>query len=975
MRVSVHRAVSRSVEILEVRIAPAFGGVIDLATLSSEDGFQLDAANPGDQAGYSVSAAGDVNGDGLADIIVGAPNASDSELGILGAAYLVFGSATPFPSNFGLGSVDGTTGVLLLGDASTGGASGPVAAAGDVNGDGFDDLLIGSSGAVGGDGTSNAGYIVFGHAAPFTPAIVLSELTGADGFAIAAPDSAAAAGYSVSGAGDLNGDGFADFVIGAPELNGTGKDDYSVGGAYVVFGRAGPFPATLPLTELDGTNGLRIRGEKAYDYAGTSVSGAGDVNGDGFADLIIGAPGSNYEGYDDSPRQASADGSRKHAYLIFGREVFGAELRVAELDGTNGFQINGEAHYDYFGAAVSGAGDVNGDGFDDIVIGAPAGLASDEVDKSFAYVVFGQRVFGANVSVTSLNGANGFRIAGVSAGDYLGSAVSSAGDINGDSFDDILVAGSYEGAASYVIFGKERNFPPNLSVASLNGEAGSRIAYESAGDEIDATIGRAGDFNGDGIDDFIVGVPSSVPGGSAYMIFGKPFDPDKPSQPNPQTMVYRDVDGDQVTIRVSNGTLDASNFVFIQSGDGFLLEKIDLRGQTEFEGASLSIIAVAQSSAAGVGSTDALATGPRLGDGKVNVGTIDATGLNLKKVKVGGGLARMSAGFGQPGKLAVKTMEVYSLGLAESTLLGAADAGLTMNGGIGKLKVLGNVLNFAASIGVGQNAGLKKMTVGGTMLGSEFAVGENFGALRVKGDMTDTSFTVGSNIQKVTVDQEMSGSSFVVGGALQSAIFKGGMKQSHFNAGEALGTVIVAGDVEASSLRAGSFVNNFVIGGSLVDSTLSAPGVLQPADASKAKAFSIIGIEGNVVRSQILAGYDQAGAAVNGDAGLGKIVITGNLEASSIVAGASAGGDGFFGTSDDGLVAGGNAVVARIASITVKGSVLGSAAPGDHFGIVSEELGSLKISGALIALAIGASNDLAGITIDTADEVRAREVG
>ena len=165
-----------------------------------------------------------------------------------------------------------------------------------------------------------------------------------------------------------------------------------------------------------------------------------------------------------------------------------------------------------------------------------------------------------------------------------------------------------------------------------------------------------------------------------------------------------------------------------------------------------------------------------------------------------------------------------------------------------------------------------------------------------------------------------------------------------------------------------------VIGGSLIDSTISAPGELLPQNLKKAQAFGIIGVQGDVVRSQILAGYDKDGLPVNGDAGLGKLVIKGNLEASSIVAGASAGADGFFGNGDDALIAGGNEVVAKIASITIKGSVFGSGAAADHFGIVAEELGKLKIGGVLQPLTDGPANDLAGIPLGTTDDVRAREV-
>jgi hypothetical protein len=240
--------------------------------------------------------------------------------------------------------------------------------------------------------------------------------------------------------------------------------------------------------------------------------------------------------------------------------------------------------------------------------------------------------------------------------------------------------------------------------------------------------------------------------------------------------------------------------------------------------------------------------------------------------------------------------------------------------------------------------------------------------------VTDTDFNVATDFKKVTVDQEITGTNFVVGGALQTATFKAGMKDTSFKANGALGTVIVANNVETTMVRAGTMLNDLVVGGSLIDSTVSAPGALLPANANKAQAFGIIGVQGDVVRSQILAGYDKDGMPVNGDAGLGKVVIKGNLEASSIVAGATAGADGFFGNGDDALIAGGNEVIAKIASITIKGAVLGSAAAADHFGIVAEELGKLKIGGVLQPLIEGPGNDLAGIPLGTTDDVRAREV-
>lgn len=183
----------------------------------------------------------------------------------------------------------------------------------------------------------------------FFAEVNLANLSGPDGFRVNGVAAGNFAGRSVSGVGDINGDGLDDFIVGAPNANPNGALS---GTSYVVFGRLDGFPSTLELSELDGTLGFAINGESASGRAGISVASAGDINGDGIDDLIIGAPSGN-----TSPGAA---------YVVFGRSEFPAvvELSALSANDNTGFKIAGNTAGDRTGSSVAGLGDVNGDGID-----------------------------------------------------------------------------------------------------------------------------------------------------------------------------------------------------------------------------------------------------------------------------------------------------------------------------------------------------------------------------------------------------------------------------------------------------------------------------------------------------------------------------------------------------------------------------------------------------------------------------------
>ena len=462
-------------------------------SIVAAQGFRIDGAAPFDTAGAAVAGIGDVNGDGLDDVLVGAPLADAGGRKDAGAAYVVLGR--PGTQRVDLGA-PGSAALVVLGAGRNDRLGSSVAGLPDANGDGRGDLVVGAPRADRPDAedegdqayasepplpkNAGAAYVLF---TPGTPATIDTAALGAQGYRI--EGARGRAGTSVAALPDWNGDGIAEIAVGAPFYRRATK----LGGrAYVVWGSAAARPVDLARL---GPGGIVLDGG-GRQRAGGVVAPVGDLGGDARGDLAVGA---DYAG-----RRARSQAGR--ALIVYARSQSGS-LELDEL-GATGLRIDGERAGDHAGVAISPAGDVDGDGRDDVVIGAHGADPLERPDAGAAYVLYG----GSGLESLDLAfvGTHGFRIAGAEAGERLGRAVAPAGDLSNDGRTDLALGSprtAREAGAVSLVHGPRSSvadpiekLPPDPGAAEEVAEDGCRavtklgVIVDDSGSMLDFDSGR-----------------------------------------------------------------------------------------------------------------------------------------------------------------------------------------------------------------------------------------------------------------------------------------------------------------------------------------------------------------------------------------------------------------------------------------------------------------------------------------------------